>query len=62
MSLGGLTITVDDLPDRIASRLTDLEVPVSGLPEGLTLTSVAVVPDGARITATGQDVTLAVAP
>lgn len=59
MSLGGLTITVDDLPDRVASRLEGLEVPVSGLPEGLTLTSVEVVPDGARVTATGSDVVLA---
>lgn len=62
MSLGGLTITVDDLPDRVASRLEGLEVPVSGLPEGLTLTSVEVVPDGARVTATGSDVVLAAPP
>lgn len=62
MSLGGLTITVDDLPERVASRLRGLEVPVTGLPEGLVLSSVQVVPDGARVTATGEDVTLAAQP
>ena len=40
MSLGGLTITVDDLPERVSSRFRGLEVPVSGLPEGLVLSAV----------------------
>jgi len=60
LKLAGLTITVDDLPASIRSRLTDLEVPVSGLPEGLVLTEATVVPDGVRITATGTNVTLPV--
>lgn len=60
LSLAGLTITVDDLPASIRSRLTDLEVPVSGLPEGLELSTATVVPEGVRFTATGTDVTLPV--
>jgi hypothetical protein len=60
LRLAGLTITVDDLPTSIRSRLTDLEVPVSGLPEGLVLSEATVVPEGVRITATGTDVTLPV--
>ncbi|GIG20850.1 hypothetical protein Cch01nite_15740 [Cellulomonas chitinilytica] len=58
LQLAGLTITVDDLPASIRTRLTDLEVPVSGLPEGLVLSDATVVTDGVRITATGTDVTV----
>ncbi|MGY4644567.1 LmeA family phospholipid-binding protein [Cellulomonas sp. URHB0016] len=61
LRLAGLTITVDDLPSSVRSRLTDLEVPVSGLPEGLVLSKATVVADGVRITAIGTDVTLPVA-
>jgi hypothetical protein len=60
LQLAGLTITVDDLPASVRSRLTDLEVPVSGLPEGIVLSEATVVPEGVRITATGTDVVLPV--
>ncbi|MBO9553631.1 DUF2993 domain-containing protein [Cellulomonas sp.] len=61
LQLAGLTITVDDLPASVRGRLTDLEVPVSGLPDGLVLSSATVVPEGVRITATGTDVTVPLA-
>lgn len=59
VSLGGLTISVDDLPDRVGGSLQGLEIPVEGLPEGMTLDAVSVQPEGVRITATGKDVVLA---
>ena len=58
VQLAGLTVSVDDLPSAIGNRLTDVEVPVAGLPEGLVLTEATVVADGVRITATGTDVVL----
>jgi hypothetical protein len=58
LQLGGVTIDVDQLPAQAGSRLTDLEVPVEELPEGLELTQAVVVPEGVRITAAGTDVTL----
>ena len=56
--IAGLTVSVDDLPRAIGDRLTDIEIPVSGLPEGLVLSDATVVADGVRITATGTDVVL----
>ena len=56
--IGGLTVSVDDLPGAIGDRLTDVEIPVEGLPEGLVLSDVTVVADGVRITADGTDVVL----
>ena len=50
--------SVDDLPGAIGDRLTDIEIPVSGLPEGLVLSDATVVADGVRITADGADVVL----
>lgn len=58
LQLGGVTIDVDQLPAAAGERLTDLEVPVEELPDGLELTQAVVVPDGVRITAAGTDVTL----
>ena len=58
LQLGGVTIDVDQLPAQAGSRLTDLEVPVEELPEGLELTQAVVVADGVRITAAGTDVVL----
>ena len=57
VTLAGAGIDVADLPGGLAGRLSDLVVPVSGLPAGVTVTAVAVVADGARLTATGTDVT-----
>jgi hypothetical protein len=56
--LGSLDVSVDDLPLALADGLRGLEIPVTGLPDGMRLTSVTVVPGGARITATGTDVSL----
>ncbi|MBT0993385.1 LmeA family phospholipid-binding protein [Cellulomonas sp. DKR-3] len=58
LQLGGATIDVGQLPGAVGSRLTDLEVPVEELPEGLELTQATVVADGVRVTAAGTDVTL----
>lgn len=58
VKVAGLTVSVEDLPDLIASRVQDLEIPVDGLPEGLTLSSATVVPDGVRVVADGTDVEL----
>jgi hypothetical protein len=58
VQIAGLTMSVDDLPRAVGNRLTDIEIPVRGLPEGLVLTAATVVPDGVRITADGTDVVL----
>ncbi|MBO3085287.1 LmeA family phospholipid-binding protein [Cellulomonas fengjieae] len=58
VQVAGLTVDVDDLPSALGDRLTDVEIPVAGLPEGLVLSEATVVPDGVRITATGRDVVL----
>jgi len=58
VQVAGLTVSVDDLPRAIGDRLTDIEIPVSGLPEGLVLSDATVVADGVRITADGTDVVL----
>ncbi len=57
-TLGPATISVDDLPGGIGDRLTDVEVPVDGLPQGVVLTGATVIPAGVRITAAGNDLTL----
>lgn len=56
--VGGLTVSVDDLPGAIGDRLQNLTIPVTGLPEGMSLTEATVVDDGLRVTATGKDVPL----
>jgi hypothetical protein len=58
VQIAGLTMSVDDLPRAVGNRLTDIEIPVRGLPEGLVLTAATVVPDGVRTTADGTDVVL----
>ncbi|MBO3101033.1 LmeA family phospholipid-binding protein [Cellulomonas fengjieae] len=58
VQVAGLTVDVDDLPSALGDRLTNVEIPVAGLPEGLVLSEATVVPDGVRITATGRDVVL----
>jgi hypothetical protein len=54
--LGSLDVAVDALPRALADGLRGLQIPVDGLPDGVQLTAVAVVPGGARITAAGTDV------
>ena len=58
VQIAGLTVSVDDLPNAIGNRLTDIEIPVEGLPDGLVLSDATVVADGVRITADGTDVVL----
>jgi hypothetical protein len=58
VTVGGVTVSVNDLPGAIANKLKNVTIPVTGLPEGLTLSGVTVVDDGARVTATGHDVRL----
>jgi hypothetical protein len=66
VSLAGFTISAEDLPAALRDALDGLEVPLEGLPEGLEVTGVEVVPDGLRVSAGGEDVALeaieAVAP
>ena len=56
--LGSLDVAIDTLPGALADRLRGLQIPVDGLPHGVQLTAVAVVPGGARITAAGSNVSL----
>jgi hypothetical protein len=56
--LGPLDVAVDSLPRALADGLRGLKIPVDGLPDGVTLTAVTVVPGGARITAAGTHVSL----
>jgi hypothetical protein len=58
VQIAGLTVSIDDLPSALGDRLTDVEIPITGLPDGLVLSEATVVPDGVRITATGTDVVL----
>jgi hypothetical protein len=57
VSLAGADLDVAALPGDLPGRLSDLVVPIDGLPDGVALADVAVVPEGARLTATGTDVT-----
>jgi len=58
LTLGGQAITTQSLPAALRSRVTGIEVPVQGLPNGLTLTRAEVVPTGVRITADGTNVSV----
>ena len=58
VTLAGLAFDVAELPAVLAEQLSDLAVPVDGLPAGVALTGVVVRDGGVRITATGTDVVL----
>ena len=58
VSVGGVELDPTLLPQDVSGRLTGLEVPLEGLPEGLVLTDAVVDPAGLRITASGTDVTI----
>lgn len=60
VTVGGAVVDVADLA--VGGRLTGIEIPVGGLPDGVVLESTSVVPDGLRVVAAGQDLTLEVAP
>ncbi|RYV51874.1 LmeA family phospholipid-binding protein [Pengzhenrongella frigida] len=58
VAFGGLAVDVDDLPGVLAGQLSDLTVPIDGLPDGFELSGVVVRDGGVRVTATGLDVEL----
>lgn len=58
LTLGGREITAQSLPSAVRGRITGIEVPVQGLPKGLTLSRAEVVPTGLRITADGSNVSV----
>lgn len=58
VTIGGATVSIDDLPSVIGNRLKNVTIPVTGLPQGLALSEAVVVDDGLRLTATGHDVPL----
>lgn len=60
LSLGGLQVDPSDLPGGVGTRLTDIEIPVEGLPDGMALTGARVTDDGLRVAAAGDDVILTV--
>lgn len=60
VGVAGVTAAPEDLPLGLGDGLEGLAVPVSGLPQGISVTDVAVVPEGLRLTAAGDDVALTV--
>jgi len=56
--LGGVGVAAEDLPAGVADQLRGLRFDVDGLPAGMALTGVAVVPDGLELTAAGGDLVL----
>ena len=58
LRFGGLAVEVTDLPGALATRLSDVAVPLDGMPAGLVLSGIAVRDGGVRITAIGTDVAL----
>lgn len=58
VSVAGIRVSADDLPDALREALADLRVPLETLPEGLQLSEVRVLPEGLIVTLTGSDVAL----
>lgn len=56
VSLGGLTISADDLPAGLTDQIDDISIPVEQLPQGMELTSLVVGTDGVTLEAWGTDV------
>ena len=56
--VAGVQVGADALPASVRDALTGLDVPVSGLPDGLGITGAQVVDGGVQVTLTGQDVVL----
>lgn len=58
--MGGATVTLSDIPlglgDTIAREIAELEVELTMLPEGVTVSGLTVVEDGVLVTLTGTDV------
>ena len=62
LTLGGRQITPESLPGAIRDRVKDIEIPLAGLPSGLTLSRAEVVPSGLRVTADGTNVVVPQTP
>ena len=58
LRLGGVEVTLEDLPGAVAEAVREVRIPVDGLPQGMALTGVRVEAEGFRVTATGVDVVL----
>lgn len=56
VSLGGLTVSADDLPAGLTDQIDDISIPVESLPEGMELTGLTVGADGVTLEAWGTDV------
>ncbi len=56
--IAGVQVGADVLPAQVVQAFGGLDVPLSGLPDGLVPTGAQVVGDGVRLTLTGHDVTL----
>jgi hypothetical protein len=56
LRLGPAEIDVEDLPRALEDRLTDITIPIEGLPAGIGLTGVEMRDGAIRLTATGTDV------
>ena len=54
--LGGMEVSAGSLPGGLGSMLSDLAIPIDGLPQGVAVTDVTVSDAGVRLTATGTDV------
>lgn len=60
LRMGGAAVSRDDLPGGLGDQLQGLAFPLDGLPEGVRLTDLVVVENGADITAVGTDLLLEV--
>ena len=56
--IAGVQVGADALPAEVRDALIGLDVPVSGLPDGLAITGAEVVAGGVQVTMTGRDVVL----
>jgi hypothetical protein len=56
--IAGVQVSATSLPQPLKNVIDRIEVPVTGLPQGLSVTGAEVVPDGVAVTVTGQDVVL----
>lgn len=56
VQFGGVEVSAASLPGGLGSMLSDLAIPIDGLPQGVTVTDVTVIETGVRLTATGTDV------
>jgi hypothetical protein len=59
VTLLGIVVQGDSIPQAVTERITSLVVPTTDLPFDLAVTTVTVVPDGVTVAATGTDVPLA---